>query len=344
MLTSLDIQTIESKVDKFSSEQTNSQRLTVSHLEQIRDGVHAAATLQTQSLAETKEISESTNKIHERLHDIWLAQTTSQQATRIQVERLDATIAAMQSWLLGMPPTSRTRPKPRRTSRKQHRANRGQAGFHRNGSIPGLPSELVDGTRKPLTAPAQLTRLVDLAVTVKYRSGQAHFETVAVPDPEFEAAGFETKLKMIQYLQDLRLLLWLLCRKQQSDSRIITLYSTHHSKLMSEAGLVSSWTIRMTLSMAARSYEPQLNHSHVGFMLYLLQCMRESIGEEYLIDDLRISQLTTIVIDVIKVCRALRQLKLLDSPPLQFIRAMYQMLSAGLLRLGEGRRILAPSC
>jgi hypothetical protein len=253
----------------------------------------------------------------------------------------------MQRSLLSIPNKSRTHPKSRRNSRKLHLTKRGQAGYHRNGSILGPPSEPVQDIKLPPKVPAQLTRLVDLAVTVRYRSGQAQFETVAVLDPDFEAAGIETKLRMVQYLQDLRLLLWLLCRKQRSDPRLITPYSTHHSKLMSEAGLVSYWTIRMTLSMAAHSDEPQLNHSHVGSMLYLLQCVRESIGEEYLIDDLRISQLTTIVIDVIALCRALRPFKSLRSPrnpPLQFIRATYQMLSAGLLRLGEDRRILHPSC
>jgi hypothetical protein len=271
MLTSLDIQTIESKVGKFSSEQTNSQRLTVSHLEQIRDGVHAAATLQTQSLANTKEISESTTKIHETLHDIWLAQTSSQQTTHLQLERLDATIAAMQRSLLGMPPTSRTRPKPRRTSWKQHQANREQAGFHRNGSVPGLPSEMVHDTNNPPTNPAQLTRLVDLAVTVRHRARKAYFEALAVPDPDFEAAGFETKLRMVQYLQDLRLLLWLLCRKQRNYLRIVMPGSTDQSKLIPEAALVSSWTRWMCVQIGVGGFRAmqQRERDDRGVLIYL---------------------------------------------------------------------------
>ncbi|PMD30860.1 hypothetical protein L207DRAFT_519965 [Hyaloscypha variabilis F] len=329
MSTNLGIQTIESKVDNFSSEQANSHRLSVSHLEQIRDGVHAAATLQTQSLANTKEISESTTKIHETLHDIWLAQTSSQQTTHLQLERLDANIAAMQRSLLGMPPTSRTRPKPRRISRKQHQANRGQAGFHRNGSVPGLPSEMVHDTNNPPTNPAQLTRLVDLAVTVRHRAGKAHFEALAVPDPEFEAAGFKTKLQMVKYLQDLRLMLWLLCRKQRNDLRIVMPGSTDQSRLMPEAGLVSSWTIWMTLSMTAGGYEPQFNHSHLDLLLYLVRCVQESMREEYSVDGLRISHKTTSIIHVITLRSARRRLALhlvksLRSTTWQSLGTMYQ--------------------
>jgi hypothetical protein len=61
-----------------------------------------------------------------------------------------------------------------------------------------------------LTHETQINRLVDLAVMIHYRCGKAQFEMVALQVPEFERANFDTKVRMVKYLQDLRLLLWIL--------------------------------------------------------------------------------------------------------------------------------------
>lgn len=109
-------------------------------------------------------------------------------------------------------------------------------------SMPGIFSELVQRTVNPSTIPVQINRLVDLAVTVRDRCSKAQFRAATVPDPEFNAADFKTKLRMVNYLQDQRLLLWLLCRKEYVVSRGHVFHCLPHSSLIPVANLGSAWT------------------------------------------------------------------------------------------------------
>ncbi|KAE9365228.1 hypothetical protein N431DRAFT_518338 [Stipitochalara longipes BDJ] len=265
MSTSLDIQTIGSKVDKLATEQANSRQIGVSHLEQIQERVQATATFQSTSLAETLEISKSTTKIHETLHDIRSSQESCHQTSRLQIERLDATLAAIQHSLLNMARKGRPRPRMKRIS--QRMCNDSSPAKHtRNSnesSMAGIFSELVQQTTDRSAIVENVYNLVDLAVTVRYRCGKPQYEGIAVPDPEFEAADFETKLRMVKYLQDLRLLLWLLCRKQFNEPRLVISDSTHQSKLVPDAQLVSSWTNWMTIDLASDMHTSELEFLNI---------------------------------------------------------------------------------
>jgi hypothetical protein len=213
MSTSLDVQAIDSKVDNFAAKQVCSHRITVNHLEKIEESVQAIGTLQHATHETTLDISRSTDKIHETLQDIWMSQTSSEQTTRIQVEKLDATLAAIQRSLLNVARRGKARPRARRTGRRIcHDSSQVRPVENcKDGSMTETFSEFVQRTTDNSVIPAQLNRLVDLAVTVRYRRGKAHYEAVAVPDLEFSAADSGAKLRMVKYLQDLRLLLWLLC-------------------------------------------------------------------------------------------------------------------------------------
>jgi hypothetical protein len=249
MLTSLDIQTLDSKVDTLAAKESSSQQVTVSHLEKIQEGVHSVESLQHATHQTTLEISRSTNDIHETLLDVKASHASYQQATRLQAERLDATLVAIQRSLLYISTQGRPHPKRRRTTPKKfHQSTRNQQiECSKGGSIPELFSDLVQQTADPSPIPAQLNRLVDLAVTVQYRRGKAHFEALAIPDAEFEAADFEIKLRMVKYLQDLRLLLWLLCRKEYTCDISLWRATIPRSALLLEAGLVSSTALLTTL-------------------------------------------------------------------------------------------------
>lgn len=115
--------------------------------------------------------------------------------------------------------------------------------------MPGIFSELVQRTVNPSTIPVQINRLADLEFTVRYRCGKAQFRAVTVPDPEFDAADFETKLRMVKYLQDLRLLLWLLCRKEYVVSRDHVFHCLPQSSLIPDANLCSAWTFWRTINL-----------------------------------------------------------------------------------------------
>jgi hypothetical protein len=138
----------------------------------------------------------------------------------------------------------------------------------------GVFSGLVQRTTNPSTIPAQLNKLVDLAVTVRYRCGKAQYEAVAVPDPEFDAANFGTRLRMVKYLQDLRLLLWLLCRKEYTCHRSLVIKSSPRSELVLEARLVSSWTVLTTFEIASWASKAKIRCRDGAYLTYLLEKWR----------------------------------------------------------------------
>jgi hypothetical protein len=253
MSTSLDLRAIDSKVDNFTTKQTSSQQITDSHFEKIQERVQIFQTLQHTTHEATLEVSRSTDKIHQTLHDIRVSQASSQQATHLQADRLDATLATIQRSLLNMAHSAHSRPRSRRTGRKMRHSRpimESESEDCGDSSMQGVFSELVQRTPEPAIIPSQLNRLVDLVVTVRYRCGKAHFEALAIPDLEFEAAGVETKLRMIKYLQDLQLLLWLLYRKEHVCKGSFEFARFSRSEFISEAGLVSSWTLWTILDIA----------------------------------------------------------------------------------------------
>jgi hypothetical protein len=270
MSTSLEVQVIDSKVDDLAVKQTFSHQITVSHLEKIQEGVEAAETLQHTAHQTTLDISRSTDRIHETLHDIRMSQTSSQQTTRLQAERLDTALAAIQRSLLSTARPARSRPRNRRIGRTTRRVTPiADIKECEDYAMLGVFSELVQRTTNPSTIPAQLNRLVDLAVTVRYRCGKAEYEAVAVPDPEFEAANFGTRLRMVKYLQDLRLLLWLLCRKEYTCNRSLVINSSPGSELVLEARLVSSWTARTTSVLASWGSQARKRHRDGVYLRFL---------------------------------------------------------------------------
>ncbi|KAH8761929.1 hypothetical protein BGZ57DRAFT_931548 [Hyaloscypha finlandica] len=269
--TSLDIQVIDSKVDDLAVKQTSSHQITVGHLEKVQERVEAVETLQSTSLAETVEISRSTSGIQETLHDIQKSQATSHQTTCVQVERLGATLAAIQRSILGISTKNRQVSRTRRKILKPQPRRHGlpECRHEEVPSMQGVFSELVQQTADLSIVPTRINNLVDLAVTVRYRCGKAHFEPLALPDPGFEAASFETKLRMVKYLQDLRLLHWLLRRKEYTCHRSLVINPSPRSELVLEARLVSSWTVWTTLDIASLGSQTNIRCREVAFLCYL---------------------------------------------------------------------------
>jgi hypothetical protein len=248
MSTSPDIQTIDSKFEILAAEQTSSQRANIGHLDKIQEGVQAVATLQKTACLAALDISRSTDRIHETLQYIQASQAASQAASQLfsnqQAEKIDTVLSAIQRSLLNAPAKEQRTPRTRRNARKTSFCRRNVVDVEEKEeqSMPGIFSELVQRTVNPSTIPVQINRLVDLAVTVRYRCGKAQFRAVAVPDPEFDTADFETKLRMVKYLQDLRLLLWLLRRKEYIVSRDHVFRYLPRSSLIPDANLSSTWT------------------------------------------------------------------------------------------------------
>jgi hypothetical protein len=242
MSTSLGIQGLDSKIDDFVTEQKFSQRANASHLESIQDGVQAVAALQSTTQEATLDISRSTERIHEILQDIHISQATSQQLHVQQAEKFDKTLAAIQYSLLAISTKEqcghRTRQKARKT--KSRRFVTSGVDLEEERSTSALSSETVRRAVDLSTSSFQINKLVDLAITVRYQCGKAQFKAIAVPDQVFETANGETKLRMVKYLQDLRLLLWLLRRDTYAINGLSAFRNVKRSSyLMSQMDLTS---------------------------------------------------------------------------------------------------------
>jgi hypothetical protein len=241
MSTSQVIDGIDSKIDNFTAEQTSNQTLNINYLEKIQEGVQAAATLQSTTQVETSNVSKATESMRQVLQDIQTSQATSHQMSLQQAQKLDGVLYAIQTSLLNVTTNNCPRPKTRR-SRKSCYQRRTTFGIEKTKGL-STHQDLSHDTSQSSIAEVQLNRVVDLAFTVRYRCGEAQFKPIAVPDPVFEEADWETKLRMVKYLQDLRLLLWLLRRDTYSVNGLSAFrYSKSFSSYyISESSLVSSW-------------------------------------------------------------------------------------------------------
>jgi len=241
MSTSQVIDGVDSKIDNFTAEQTSNQTLNINYLEKIQEGVQAVATLQSTTQVETSNVSKATESIRQVLQDIQTSQATSHQISLQQAQKLDGVLFAIQTSLLNVTTNNCPRPKARR-SRKSCYQRRTTFGIEKTKGF-STHQDLSHDTSQSSIAEVQLNRVVDLAFTVRYRCGEAQFKTIAVPDPVFEDADRETKLRMVKYLQDLRLLLWLLRRDTYPVHGLSAFRYLKPCSLcyISESSLVSSW-------------------------------------------------------------------------------------------------------
>lgn len=300
--TSLDLQAIDSKVENLAVEHASSQNANANHLERIQQDVQSVGAVQHITHETTLGISRSTVKIHDTLQDIQTSQASSHHTTRCQLESLDARIAAMQRSILNIPhhkgvkPRRRVRkPDPRRHVSQEH-------------AFLGAYSELEQRTPNPPAVPTQLNKVVDIAVTARLRCGKWHLEAFAIPDTAFEAANFGTRLRMVKYLQDLRLLLWLLCRKECIRDRLLNPSSLPRSELISESRLVSSWNISTIFDITARVFLMSLiyvhkHHKVVPHRLLMRQRIYEAFHMYILQDD--VGQARTNAIPLVTTTAAL---------------------------------------
>ncbi len=258
--TSLEVQALDSKVDNLVVEYASSQHNNGHQLEKLQQEVQGVEAVQHTTLETILGISRSTDKIQDTMHDIQMSQASSHQRTQCQLESLDARIAAMQRSLLYITTSHQKGTTPRRRVRRLD-SRRHASQRH---SLLGVYSELEQRILNPPPVPIQLNRLIDIAVTARHRCGKWDLEALAIPDPAFDAADFGTRLRMGKYLQDLRLLLWLLCQKECVWDGLLNPSHLPRSDLVSEARLVSSWNISTFFDLPAgislTSFKYELQH------------------------------------------------------------------------------------
>lgn len=272
--TSLNVQAIHYKIDNLVVEHASSQNINAHHLEKIQQEVQNVGAVQHTTLETTLGISRSTDKIHDTVQDIQMSQVTSHQTTRRQFECLDARLAAMQHSLLNIPIAHqkgiRTRRRVRRPDPRRHVSQGGH-------SVLGIYPELEQRISDSSAITAQLNRVVDIAVTARYRCGKWHLEALAIPDSAFEAADIGTRLRMVKYLQDLRLLLWLLCRKECVWDGLLNPSGLPRSRLIAEAQLFSHSDLATLFDIPPPVYPENIRYNRNLDIWYYRAVTSESI-------------------------------------------------------------------
>jgi hypothetical protein len=87
-----------------------------------------------------------------------------------------------------------------------------------------------------------VNRVVDTAVTVRYRSGKPVIGLAVVNDNIFDAANCRTKIEMVKHLQSFRLVMWLLQQKSFTGFSNNYIPRPILAGASGNATLVSAWT------------------------------------------------------------------------------------------------------
>jgi hypothetical protein len=98
----------------------------------------------------------------------------------------------------------------------------------------------------PITQFLRVNQLVDIAITVRYRQGKPIIGVIGILDPDFEAAEFETKVRMVKFLQDLRLLFWLFAHNNNFERSIQRQTTNDQSAITKSSNLAITWNLWKT--------------------------------------------------------------------------------------------------
>jgi hypothetical protein len=205
----------------------------------------------------------------------------------------------------------------------------------------GVCSEFEQRISAPPVISTQLNRLVDIAVTARHRCGKWHLEALAIPDSAFEAADFRTRLRMVKYLQDLRLLLWLLCRKEYSRDGLLDPSCLPRSELILEARLVSSWSLSTLFGIPTRVPLAKFRYEHEYHEMDLQRILAEETTYKIFTSEL-LQAKTNIILFVTTTAAALRVAEKWLDTLLKYLRHMENLDTR--LQLTRLEILLGPIC
>lgn len=187
---------------------------------------------------------DSTKTIQQQLNDIQLSHDCSQGFSQQQADKLDSIMVMMQYNLLNSQnPRSSIHRQTRaqqsiplqKTSKRTSRLQKSMFESRSKRSVCSTPPSPKESTH--------LIRLVDTAVTVKFRRNEWHLEMVAIPDESYQTADIKMKIRMVKVLKDLRLLIWLLRQERCQAFQKYRYAESQSLDLVLEKSISSAWFV-----------------------------------------------------------------------------------------------------
>lgn len=171
-------------------------------------------------------------------------------ATERHLLALDARMQTMQQMLEHSIIPQRRTFMPLRSRRIQLQAPRHVSQITKKPELPG--SRILSRRQEP---GSESVRLIYPAFLVYEKDGKAHTELVALNSGDLNRLDVAQKSRMIQYLQSLRLLLWLLKRENYLTTNSTKDLGLIRSSLAVQAGITSFWEFSNAFSDLATSLD-----------------------------------------------------------------------------------------
>jgi hypothetical protein len=154
--------------------------------------------------------------------------------------------------------------------------------IYKNASTAALDQDTDKQISNPsIHSPTQVNRLVDIAVTVRYRRGKPCVSILGIIDQEFQEADFETKRRMVKSLQDLRFLIWLFTCNTDLGSNFQSSIMKPQSGLIRDAGIASTWNFWKWHTLVMAGTIPDCLRERLSeFMTYILYGPKYQDGEQ----------------------------------------------------------------
>ena len=172
-------------------------------------------------------------------------------ATERHLLELDARVQTMQQMLEHSISPQRRTFMPLRSRRIQLQAPRHVSQITKKSDFP--ENRILSRIREP---GSEFVRLISPGFLVYEKDGKAHTELVALNSGDLNRFDVPQKSRMIQYLQRLRLLLWLLKRENYLTTNSTKDLGLVRSSLVVQAGITFFWELSNTYSDLAMVLNP----------------------------------------------------------------------------------------
>ncbi|MCJ1264117.1 hypothetical protein MMC22_003988 [Lobaria immixta] len=210
-----------------------------------------------------EHLAASTSSLERNLIDMMQHLGGHSGATERHLLALDARMQTMQQMLEhSISPQRRTAMTPR-SRRMQLKAPRHVSQIAKELELPG--SRILSRIREPAS---ESVRLISPAFLVYEKNGTAHTELVALSNGELNRLNVAEKNRMIQYLQSLRLFMWLLKRDNYLTTNSTKDLGMIRSSLAVQAGITSFWEFSNAYSDLATSLD-EISHKTLLWLLWL---------------------------------------------------------------------------
>jgi hypothetical protein len=184
------------------------------------------------------DIESFSGSLQGKLGELSANVNTNADITSKQIDILEARILAMQLQLISSIEASGNPKRPKPSTKRRRKAYRVSANARK---IELTGTVMAEWCSIPVSTAEYSVRLVKPALLLHEKGGLLRYEVTTLEDEDFEKLDLVQKTTVIQYLQGLRLLLWLLQRDNLLTAAQREAVAESHSSLASQASITSFW-------------------------------------------------------------------------------------------------------